>query len=245
MFAVASAFVVVSIPALSAYAQSSAAEEPRWRGDVAAGLSLARGNAATTNFSFSFSASGPVGKNLAWENKGVYLFGSTDGRTSAESGLIASRLAWQHTSRLLSYYEIQARRDRFKNYSSRILPTVGIGFKVIDRKEVGVVLDAGLGGVFTKLYDSAEKTSFAALKGGESLVWKISETAEINEKLELVAPFSEPQRYLLRWEANVVTALAESWAIKLTVIDSYDNRPLGEGVKGNDIALIAALTRKF
>jgi hypothetical protein len=39
--------------------------------------------------------------------------------------------------------------------------------------------------------------------------------------------------------------LAESWALKLTFIDSYDNRPLGEGVKKNDIALLAALTRKF
>jgi putative salt-induced outer membrane protein len=127
--------------------QEKADEAPRWKGDVSLGLSLARGNAEATSFSFTFSAGGPVGGKLTWENRGIYLFGSTDGRTSAESGLLSSRLVWQHTHRLLSYCEVQALRDRFKNYSSRFLPSAGLGYKLVDTEGLSWVLDAGISGV--------------------------------------------------------------------------------------------------
>jgi hypothetical protein len=94
-------------------------------------------------------------------------------------------------------------------------------------------------------YDTGERTAYAALKAAQRLVWKIGETAEFNEKTELVAKISELGRYFLRWEANVVAALAKGWAVKVTFIDSYDRKPLGAEIKKNDITLIAALSRKF
>ena len=238
-------FFLIAAFSPSAFSQEKEAEAPHWKGDVAVGFSLARGNSNASNFSFSFSADGQIGRALSWENKGVYLFGAVDGRTSAESGLVASRLTWRHSPRFLSYYELQVLRDRFKNFSSRVLPAVGIGYKVIAGKDLQVLLDAGIGGVSTKFYDTGETMTYGALKLGQGLVWAISETAEINEKLELSAKLSELGRYFFRWETNLVAALAKSWTVKLTFIDSYDNKPLGPDVEKNDIALIASLSRKF
>lgn len=227
------------------FAQEKEAEVPHWKGDVSLGLSLARGNTQSSNFSFSFAAGGPVGKNLMLENKGIYLFAEADDKTSAESGLIASRLNWQHTDRLFSYYELQADRDRFKNYSSRFMPAVGVGYKVVAQEAVSLILDAGLSQVFTNFYDATDSESYTGLKGGQAFVWKISKTSEFNEKAEITGDVSDLGRYFLRLEANLVTAITNSWAVKLTVIDTYDSRPVGLGIKENDIIFIAGISRKF
>jgi hypothetical protein len=105
----------------------------------------------TNGWNLGMAAASFLGRGYARPPVSVKENFDADGRTSAESGLVASRLAWHHTSRLSSYYEIQVLRDRFKNYSSRVLPAVGVGTTILDRKEVGMVLDAGFGGVFTKL----------------------------------------------------------------------------------------------
>jgi len=182
---------------------------------------------------------------MIWENKAIYLFGDMDGKTSAESGQVGSRLDWQLTNRFFSSYELQAIRDRFKNYGSRFLPAAGAGYKVVEEKTISVVLDADLSEVFTKYYDTDDTASYAALKGGERLVWKLSETAEVNEKAELIPDVSDLSYYFLRVEANLITAIAKSWSVKLTFIDSFDNKPVGLGIKKNDIILIAGISRKF
>jgi putative salt-induced outer membrane protein YdiY len=240
-------FLFVISLTLSGPAQEAKEEPPHWKGDVSLGLSLARGNARSSSFSFTFSADGPVNKtnNLLWTNKAIYLFGEMEGETSAESLLLSSRLDWQHTSRFYSYYEIQAIRDRFKNYSSRFLPSVGVGYKVIDRETVTLALDAGLSQVFTKYYDTGDTESYTGLKLGQQLVWKIAETSEFNEKLEMTPDISAFGSYYLRFEANLITAIAKSWSVKLTFIDTYESRPVGIGIKKNDLAFIAGLSRKF
>jgi putative salt-induced outer membrane protein len=238
------AFLLCSVVVLG-YAQEKEEEPPHWKGDVSLGLSLARGNTRSSNFSFTFSASGPVGKDLTWENRGMYLFGEVDERPAAESGEIASRLDWNHTNRLFSYYELQALHDRFKNYSYRFLPAAGVGYKFVDQKAVSLVLTAGLSEVLTKYYDTGDTASYTGLKGGEALVWKISGTAEFNERAELISDVSDLGRSYLRLEANLITAIAGSWSVKLTFIDSYDSKPVGPSIKKNDIVLIAGISRKF
>lgn len=239
-------FLVLSLGSFG-LAEEAKKEPPHWKGDVSLGLSLARGNARSSSFSFTFAADGPINKanTLLWANKAIYLFGEMKGETSAESLLASSRLDWLHTGRWYSYYELQGIRDRFKNYSSRILPAVGLGYKVIAQDAVSLGLDAGLSHIFTKYYDTGDTASYTALKIGEQLVWKIAETSEFNEKLEFIPRISDFGWYFLRWEANLVTAIAKSWSVKLIFIDTYDSHPVGLGIKKNDIAFIAGLSRKF
>jgi len=225
-----------------------AKEEPsHWKGDVSLGLSLARGNAQSSSFSFTFAAGGPVNKanTLMWANKAIYLFGEMDGETNAENLLMASRLDWLHTGRFYSYYELQVARDRFKNYSYRIFPAVGLGYMVVAAETVTLGLDAGLSQVVTKYYNTGDTDSYTGLKFGQQVVWKIAETSEFNERVEIDPDISELSRYFLRLEANLVTAIAKSWSVKLTLIDSYDNKPVGPGIKRNDVTFIAGLSRKF
>ena len=234
----------LGIPGL---ADEAIEEPPHWKGDVSLGLSLAQGNSQTSSFSFTFEADGPINKSktMMWTNKAIYLYGEMKGETSAENLLASSRIDWLHTGRLYSYYELQGIRDRFKNYSYRMLPAVGAGYKVIAQEKATLGLDGGLALILDRYYDTGDTDNAAALKLGEQFVLKIAETSEFNEKLEILPRISDLGWYFLRLEANLVTAIAGSWAIKLTFIDSYDSRPVGIGIKKNDVAFIAALSRKF
>jgi len=241
------AFLLIFSSGIPGYAEETKEEPPHWKGDVSLGLSLTSGNSQASNLSFTFAADGPINKSntMMWTNKAIYLFGEMAGETSAESLLVSSRVDWQHAARLYSYYELQGIRDRFKNYSSRILPAVGVGYKIIAQETVTLGLDGGLAQVFTKYYDTGDNDSYTAFKIGEQLVWKLTETSEFNEKLELLPRISDLGWYFLRLESNLIAALAKSWSVKLTFIDTYDSHPVGPGIKKNDVAFIAALSRKF
>ena len=240
-------FFFVFFVGLSGLWAEAEEEPPHWKGDVSLGLSLARGNARSSSFSFTFAADGPVNQanTLLWANKAIYLFGEMDGETSAENLLVATRLDWRHSGRLYSYYELQGIRDRFKNYSHRFLPAAGVGYRIIAADALTLGLDVGLSQVFTKYYDTGDTESYTGLKIGEQFAWKISETAELTEKAEVAPDVSDFSRYYLRFEANLITAIAKSWSVKLTFIDNYDSQPVGPGIKKNDVTFIAGVSRKF
>jgi putative salt-induced outer membrane protein YdiY len=220
---------------------------PKWKGNVSLGLSLSRGNTHSTNFSFTFSAGGPIdkNKNMIWSNKGIFLLGELDGKTNTESLLVATRVDWKHKEGLFSYYEFQAIRDRFRNYSYRLLPALGFGYDVLARESITVGMDFGLSEVFTKYYESGLTESYAGLKVGQDLDLKISETAEFTEKLEINFDAARLSNYFLRLEANLLTAISKSWSVKLTFIDGYVNKPIGLDIQKNDITFITGISRKF
>jgi putative salt-induced outer membrane protein YdiY len=235
--------------ACQSFAGAEAASEhkrpAKWKGNLSLGLSLARGNTDTLNISLIFSAAGPIDKDKALSNNGFFLFGQLNGETIAESLLADTRLDWQHSRRFFSYYRLQVGSDRFKNFSYRIFPALGAGYDILSSKALSLEVDLGFSGVIEKYYDTDLTHTYAGMRGGLDLDWKISETAEFTEKLEVVSAASRLSNYFLRFEANVVAALTQSWALKLTLADSYDNRPLGTKIKRNDVVLIAGSSRKF
>lgn len=218
---------------------------PPWKGNLSIGLSLASGNTSSSSFSFTFATDGSISPKALWTNKGVLLFGQTDGQTSAESLQGLTRIDWKHTEGFFSFYEFQASRDRFKNQSYRFLPALGVGYKVLAAKNISLALDGGYSQVVTRYYDSGLTDSFASLKLGQLLAWRISEMADFTHALEINSDVNRLANFFLRWEANLITALAKNWSVKLTFIDRFDNKPVGEGIRKNDITFITGISKKF
>ena len=227
------------------FSQENKGGENKWSGDAAVGLALARGNTDTTNLFLTFSIKGPLSKSIDNTNKAFFLLNKENDITNAESMGLDSQIHWKHSARFFSYYGIQGLRDRFKNYSYRILPAVGVGYKVVANEKVQLSATAGLSEVFTKYYDSGDTDSYTGIAVGNQLIWKISEGAEISQTLDLNSDISELNHYFLRFEASLATAITKGLSVKLTLMDNYDNKPIGEGIKKNDISLIAGLSAKF
>jgi putative salt-induced outer membrane protein YdiY len=227
------------------YGEEKGSEAKKWNGDAAVGLALARGNTNTTSFSLTLSATGPISKTVANSNKAFFILNKEKDVTNAESMGLESQINWQHTDRFFSYYEILGLRDRFKNHSYRILPSVGVGYKVMATEKIQLSASAGISEVFTKYYDTGDTDSYTGIELGNQFSWKISESAEVTQALGLTADFSELDRYFLRFEASIASAITKGLSMKLTLMENYDNKPVGEGIKKNDISFLAGLSAKF
>jgi putative salt-induced outer membrane protein YdiY len=227
------------------FAQENKGEENKWGGDVAVGLALARGNTDTTNLSLIFSAKGPLSKTIDNTNKAYFLLNKEKDITNAESMGLESNIKWKHSERFFSYYGIQGLRDRFKNYSYRILPGLGLGYLVLASENVLVSASAGLSQVFTKYFKSKETDSYTGITLGNEFTWKISPTAEISQTLRFNTNVSELSCYFLQFEISLASAITKGLSVKLTLMDKYDSKPVGEGIKKNDVSFIAGLSAKF
>jgi putative salt-induced outer membrane protein YdiY len=227
------------------YAEEKGSEANKWGGDAAVGFALARGNTNTTSFSLTLSASGPISKSVINSNKAFFMLNKEKEVTNAESMGLETQISWQHTERFFSYYEILGLRDRFKNHSYRILPSLGVGYKLMATEMIQLSASAGISEVFTKYYDSGETDSYTGIELGNQFSWKISESAEVTQVLGLTADFSELDRYFLRFEVSIASAITKGLSMKFTLMENYDNQPVGEGIKKNDISFLAGLSAKF
>ena len=232
-----------SYMAAGAFAQDE--EKAKWEGDAGVGIALARGNTETTNLSLTVSLKGPVSQSIENVNKAFFLLSKEKDITNAESMGLDSQFRWKHSEKFYSYYGIQGLRDRFKNFSSRILPGAGVGYKIVTSENIQLSASAGLSQVFTKYYDSGETDSYTGISLGDELTWKISETAEISQSLNINTDVSDLSHYFLQFEISLASAITKGLSVKLTLMDKYDSEPVGEGIKKNDISLIAGLSAKF
>lgn len=227
------------------FAQENGGGENKWGGDVAVGLALARGNTDTTNLSLTFSIKGPLSKSIDNTNKAYFLLNKERDITNAESMGLESHIQWKHSERFFSYYGIQGLKDRFKNYSYRILPGLGLGYKVITSENILLSASAGLSQVFTKYHESGETDSYTGIALRDEFTWEVSPTAEISQTLSLNTNISEMSHYFLQFEISLASAITKGLLVKLTLMDKYDSKPVGEGIKKNDISFIAGLSAKF
>ncbi len=230
---------------LGLYAQEEQKEEIKWGGDAALGLALARGNTDTTNISLTFSVKGPVSHSIDNINKAFFILNKEKNITHAESMGLDSQIQWKHSARFYSYYGIQGLRDRFKNYSYRILPGLGVGYKILVSENLRLSANAGLSQVYTKYYDTEETDSFTGLTLGNEFTWKVSQSAEISQTLSLNTNISELDHIYLQLEISLASAITKGLSVKLTLMDKYDSKPVGEGIKKNDVSFIAGLSAKF
>jgi putative salt-induced outer membrane protein YdiY len=217
----------------------------KWGGDVAIGLALARGNTNTTNLSFTFSATGPLSGSIDSMNKVFFLLSKEKDITNAESMGLDSQIQWKHSEKFFSYYGIQGLRDQFKNYSYRILPGLGLGYKIFTGENLQLSASAGLSQVFTKYYDSEETDSFTGITLGNQITWKVSPTAEISQALSLNTDISELDHIFLQFEISLASAITKGLSVNLTLMDKFDSHPVGDGIKKNDVSFIAGLSAKF
>jgi putative salt-induced outer membrane protein YdiY len=217
----------------------------KWEGNMSLGLSVTEGNTQTKNISFTFSAKGSLSDKIEWLNTGFFLFEQAHSITNSESMGFTSRINWNHSDRIFSFYEFQGLRDKFKNYDYRIFPTVGLGIKATRTEKTELSLNVGLSQVISKFTNRFNAETFTGATAGNQLTWNISPTAEFTQQLLLTADVSELKNFFARLEMSLSASISKKWALKLSVINTYDNNPSGAGIEKNDVAFIAGITYKF
>jgi putative salt-induced outer membrane protein YdiY len=218
--------------------------KPGWRGGLGAGLSLTSGNTDLRSYNLSLDATYDPKKADVVRLDGFYLRSSTDGVKSADRAAAGARYERKLNGRTFAFGETRFQRDRFKQLSSLVTPSVGIGYKLVDREALTVSTDAGAGFAIEKL-DDRDGTTSGAVRASEVLAWKISPSASLTQAVAAVWKTNDFADAFYHLEIGLSTSVARRLELKLSAISDIKNRPASAALQKRDDAFIAALVFKL
>ena len=218
---------------------------PVWKGALGGGVSLTGGNTDTKSYNVDFALVRDPKKRDVFKADGFYLRTDTDGEVDvARTGLGARyERALGKSARAFAFGEVRYLRDVIKEVDHLITPTVGLGYRLVDRERVKVSADAGIGLAFEQLAER-EATTDGAVSAAENLAWKLSSSASfvhVGRALWKIDDFGDAYYHL---DAGILASLARRFDLKLTFADDYKTRPL-PGKKKNDTAVLATIVFKI
>ncbi len=236
----------LSLAATAASAQTCPcppAPTPGWHGSAGAGVALTAGNSETqtwnVNLLFVYD---PLERNVV-KIDGLYLKASAGDVDTADKSSLGVRDEYR-LGRAFLYGDARYQRDRFKELSFLVTPTVGAGYKLVDEENAVLAVDAGLGVAIEKLEDRDATTS-GALRAGESFAWRVSDTATVNQLANAVWKLDDFGDAFYHLEAGIVAAVSSRLDLKVAGILDVKNRPASPLLEKADEALLVSLVFKF
>ncbi len=220
---------------------------PVWHGDVALGLSLARGNANTFLGSAEASAENVWGKNdLKLGADGVYAlnnYGQTNETRAAENVH-----GFEDYKRLLTErWYADFRTDLFHDdialvrYRAIFGPAIGYYFIKTDASQLN--MDVGASYVRQRL-DAQGNVGYATLHVGEHGEHKFSKTSRVWETIQYYPQLTYWHNFLITAEAGAEAALSARFNLRIVADDTF-NRDPAPGAKENDVQLTSQLVYKY
>lgn len=243
------AFVLLAVIARTGLAQDcpcppSPPPPPAWITSVGAGLTRTGGNSDTSSYNLAVNVThDPRGKNV-FRGEVVYLRASDSGEATVARTLATFRDEYRMSGRLFAFGELGYQRDRFKLVQYLIAPQAGVGYKIVDGKQVLFAADGGIGGAFEKLEEARDATADLALTAGERVEWKASGTTTVFQKATALWKAGDLGDAYYRFEAGVAAALAKRLELKVAFADDYKTRPALPELDKNDTSLVVSLLFK-
>jgi putative salt-induced outer membrane protein len=218
---------------------------PAWTGALGAGLALTGGNTDTKNYNLDFALKHDPGKKGIFKADGFYLRADTGGETTVNRTSLGARYEYALGSggRLFGFGELRYLRDVFKDVEHLITPTVGIGYRVVDREDIKFAVDGGVGLAFETL-TGLDGTTDGSVSAGESFVWKFSKSASFVHTARGLWKMGDFGDAYYHFDAGILASLTDRFDLKLSFADDYKSRPPGDKKK-NDTAFLATIVFKI
>ena len=244
---VISAFLVAaSIIGWGQVARAGDAPTTNWNGNVAFGLSLARGNANT----FLMNASALAQR--AWEQNelkfgadgqyGLNNWGQSNQTQSANSihgfgdykRLITERLYWD--------LNVDGTHDDLAALRYRLIAGPALGYYFIKSDATKVNGEIGPSFIYEKL--GSETKGYVTMRVTERAEHAFNKGAKVWEQVDYLPKVDDFNNYLLNSEVGAEAALNTRLSLRVVAKDQFNSRPAA-GRKENDITLVSALVYKF
>lgn len=222
-----------------------------WYKSFGLGFSYTDGNANTSDLNILGALNRDYQKNIL-DFSFAYSYGESDqsesGDPSNERNTIKNQaLANASYKRLLADRWFVGAGSSFKydeiaDIDYRVNAGVFAGVFLVREDELSLSLEAGPSHVFEQvggIYDQ-----YFSPRVANSFEWKLSPTARIFQKAELLWDVSDSDNYIVNGELGVESALTSLLSIILLFRDAYDNQPAA-GLVRNDLAFITSLNANF
>jgi putative salt-induced outer membrane protein YdiY len=212
-----------------------------WNSLVAAGLTLTRGNSDTVLFTAK-ALTQKKDEHNEWLLQADGAYGDNNSVNSADSlhGLAQNNHFF--TPRFYSYANADALHDGIQALSYRVSLSPGAGYYFI--KDKRTTLSAELGpGIITEDRGGEDET-YMSLRMAEHWEQKVTPTAKLWEKAEILPQINHFDNYTADIEFGVDTAITKRVSLQVVLDDNYVNEP-APGRRNDDVKLVAGLAWKF
>jgi putative salt-induced outer membrane protein len=218
---------------------------PVWKGALGAGLSLTGGNSDTRSYNVDFALVRDPKTKGVFKADGMYLRTDTGGVSTVDRTGLGARYEYSlgGGGRFFGFGEVRFLRDVFKDVERLITPTVGAGYRVVDRDDLKLAVDGGVGLAFEKLA-GLDGTTSGSVNLGQSLTWKASKSASLFETARALWKTSDFGDAYYHFETGALASLSSRLDLKLSFADDYKSKP-PVGKKKNDTAVLATLVFKI
>jgi putative salt-induced outer membrane protein YdiY len=161
---------------------------------------------------------------------GYYFFQSSkksgESRVTDENRLLGrTRLDRDLSDRTFAFGQISAEYDEIQNLSLRTDPVVGAGYRFVDREKLMISGRSGPGYVYQRYFGGDVEDYFTILFGGDLEV-ELPYGSRFRWRAEYLPEISGWQdNYLIRNTANWTMPIIDWLDFKITIINTYNNRP--------------------
>jgi putative salt-induced outer membrane protein YdiY len=217
---------------------------PAWHGSLGGGLSLTGGNTETNSYNLDFALTRDPKTKSVFKADGSYLRTDTDGESTVDRTGLGVRYEYAFGgSRLFGFGEVRYLRDVFKDVDHLITPTVGVGYRFVDRDDLKFSVDGGIGLAFEKL-TGFDATTSGTVNAGESLQWKLSPSASFVHTARALWKMDDFDDSYYHFDVGILASLTKRFDLKLSFADDYKNKPPADKKK-NDTAVLATIVFKI
>ena len=216
-----------------------------WSGTVDTGLSMSRGNADTTTFTFGANATRATKRDkLSAYMLALYARNTTEGvsQVTANAKRGGARYDINLTPKLFAFGMGSLENDEFQKLDLRLGLGGGLGWHA--RKTERTTLEVFFGDALNKEYftDLNQTSGKALIK--EELSWKMSSRFSIRERATILPNLTETGEYRFNFDTTAVTAMSSwlSWTVSIS--DRYLSNPVPD-TKSNDFLFTTGFRLTF
>jgi putative salt-induced outer membrane protein len=212
-----------------------------WVSSLAAGLTITRGNSDTTLFTAKFQTQKKHAPN-EWLFGADGSYGVNQTVLSADSLHGEGQFNHDFDPAICGFILGDALHDGIQELAYRVGLSPGTGYHFVKSQNTSLVGELGPGVVSERRGPTRE--TYLSLRAAEHFDQKLSPTAHLWEKVEVIPQVSKLDNYIINAEFGVETALTRQLSLQLTLVDAYANDP-ASGRKDNDLKLISGIVYKF
>jgi putative salt-induced outer membrane protein YdiY len=238
--------VVASAIAWSQNAKADDITTTNWHGNVAFGLSLARGNSDTFLMNASALAAREWGQNeLKFGVDGQYglnNWGQSNQTQSADSVHGFGDYKRLITDRFYGDLNVDGDHDDLAAIRYRLIVGPAAGYYFIKSDATKVNGEIGPSFIYEKL--GSNTLSYVTLRVSEHAEHAFNKGSKIWEQVDYLPQVDDFNNYLVNSEVGAEAALNTRLSLRIVAKDQFNSMPAA-GRKENDITLISSLVFKY
>jgi len=240
---------LAAVASAVAWTQNAKADDittTNWHGNVAFGLSLARGNSDTFLMNASALAAREWSQNeLKFGADGQYglnNWGQSNQTQSADSVHGFADYKRLFTERLYGDLNVDGTHDDLADLRYRLIAGPAIGYYFIKSDKTKVNGEVGPSFIYEKL--GSNTLSYVTMRVSEHAEHSFNKGSKIWEQVDYLPQVDDFNNYLVNSEVGAEAALNTRLSLRVVAKDQFNSRPAA-GRKENDITLVSALVFKY